>query len=594
MFYSVRPLTLPRLCGLTAALALLLPATAAADETTQLIVKREPGLSAEERADVRSDARVKYVDSLSLPDTEIVSVPEYREDSALARLNADRDVEYAEPNHLRRATADPDFGFQWALLNNGQMIGVTGTPDADMDFAEAWATSTGLGQTIAVVDSGVDATHPDLVGKVAPGGKDFVGAGDSDPADENWHGTHVAGIIAAVRNNNRGIIGAAPGAKVLPLRVLDADGEGSDADIAEAFDYAGAKGVKVVNASLGGPGLSRTLRDAIGRHPGTLYIVAAGNDGRSARDYSPCDEPQVNIVCVGASNNRDERADFSNYGETSVDLFAPGEQILSLTRVARDPADPYWYADGTSMATPFVAAEAALVLERRPDLDSAGLKSVILGSAEPKPAFEGLARMEGRANALAALTQVLGPLDDDLDGVADRADNCPVVANRDQTDSDRDRVGNACDATPYGDPVPPPPPAPADTDGDGRADSIDACPAEAAGTANGCPVPSVTSARARATKCKRGKRCKRSARVSVKLDRAATVRLTVLQKRCRRGKCRYVRVARKTVTSSTGSVRWTVRGKRGRNLARGSYRLDVSPATDAGRGATRRVSFRVR
>ena len=139
---------------------------------------------------------------------------------------------------------------------------------------------------------------------------------DNDPQDNHGHGTHVAGTIAAQRDNNEGIAGVAPGAKIMPLRALGANGRGTSLAIAEAFDYAGKMGLRVVNASLGGPGLDQTQLAAVQAHPNTLYVIAAGNDNvnNDATPYGPCALPAANIMCVGASDENDRRASFSNYG----------------------------------------------------------------------------------------------------------------------------------------------------------------------------------------------------------------------------------------------------------------------------------------
>src|SRR5262249_6050139 len=148
------------------------------------------------------------------------------------------------------------------------------------------------------------------------------------------HGTHVTGTIAALADNGIGVAGVAPGARVMPLRALDADGSGSDSTIAEAFDYAGDMGVRIVNAALGGVGPSQPLTDAMAAHPNTLYVVAAGNSNLNtdAIAFAPCTSPAANVICVGASTNRDARASFSNYGKTTVDVFAPGQMIDSIKR----------------------------------------------------------------------------------------------------------------------------------------------------------------------------------------------------------------------------------------------------------------------
>jgi subtilisin family serine protease len=440
----------------------LIPASAAANTETRIIVKRDPGLSAAERHDIRADADVRYVESLSLPRTEVVRATPGDVRDAVRDLNADPDVVYAQVAQPRRPAADPALGQQWALRNTGQFIPFfgRGTLDADMDVTLAWGASTGAGQTVAVVDTGVDRTHPDLAGKVF-GGYDFVDD-DSDPADSDGHGTHVAGTIAATRDNDLGGAGVAPDSIVVPLRAL---GPGStDIETAEAFDWAGDRGVRIVNASLAGVGASNAEYLAMAEHPETLYVVAAGNDdddvdiGDSAY---PCAYDLDNVICVGASDPDDEAAEFSNYGATSVDLFAPGVSILSTENGG------YFFEDGTSMAAPHVTGAAALVVARNPALDATAIRTALLEEGDEKPALTGKSVTGRRANANGSLLSVTAepdadpPFSSDIDGdgVADTTDNCIEDANGEQTDGNSNDVGDACD----------------DRDGDETFDASDNC-----------------------------------------------------------------------------------------------------------------------
>jgi subtilisin family serine protease len=499
------------LAGLLAA-ALVLPAAALgagdpppspaqldAAGVHDIIVKRRPGLDASDRAQIRAAAGVTYADRLRLPDTEVVHADPGGLADALAALRADPSVEYAEPDaRVHAFTNDAYWPLQWALENDGQSIdgGPTGVPGADIHAPAAWALgATGAGQTVAVVDTGVNAAHPDLVGQLAtnPGetgggretnrvdddhdgivddwrGWDWV-QHDNNPDDRNGHGSHVAGIIAA-RQARTGITGAAPDARILPLRALDADGFGSDADIANAFAYAGDLGIGVVNASLGGPGISNADEDAFAAHPQTLYVVAAGNDGEdndSTTNY-PCDAPQDNVICVGATDNSDQRASFSNYGRNSVDLFAPGVAIVSAWK---SPELGWWLLDGTSMAAPHVAAAVALVRAAAPSLDAGQVKQALLDTVDDIPALHGYAVTGGRVDAAAAVQRaraMTGPTTDfDGDTVPDVDDDCPSVADVHQEDADTDGVGDACDPTPHG----------PDDDADGVADTADDCVAVA-------------------------------------------------------------------------------------------------------------------
>jgi thermitase len=523
-------LRLPVLGALVAALAL--PGAAVAGDAPptmqqldaagvhEIIVKRAPGLDAGDRAQARAAADVSLKETLPLPNTEVVHVPPGRLAAALAALRADPGVVYAEPNAPVHAfTGDMFWSLQWALENVGQTInGHVGTPGADIDAPEAWRTgATGAGQAVAVVDSGVNAGHPDLLGQMAtnPGesgagersnGIDDDGDGlvddwrgwdwvqnDNDPDDGVGHGSHVAGIIAA-RQASRGITGVAPDARIMALRVLNDAGSGTLDDIASAYVYAGRMGMGVVNASLGGVGISQAEEDAFAQNPDTLFVVAAGNggadglgDNNDVTPTYPCAAPQDNVVCVGATDNRDRPAPFSNYGAATVDLFAPGEDVLSAWK---GPELGWWWSDGTSMAAPHVAATLALMRAAAPALDAAKLKQALLDSVDRIPALAGRSVSGGRLNAAAAvagaraLAADLDPTkDSDHDGVLDASDDCPSTSDALQSDADHDEVGNVCDPTPNGpdddaDGTPDdtdPTPTGLDWDGDGVPDSTDNC-----------------------------------------------------------------------------------------------------------------------
>ncbi|HET8756117.1 MAG TPA: S8 family serine peptidase [Solirubrobacteraceae bacterium] len=634
--------------------ALVLPTRAAAAEPARIILKRDGGLSGAERRDIRADAGVRLIETLSVPRTEVVAAPARDAAGALRDLRADRDVVYAEIDHRRTANADPYWAWMWGLNNPGTNRFLGGTEDADIDAPEAWELTfegaegpvaiSGSGVIVAVVDSGIDVTHQDLGGQVASQRNFVDDRGATDVTDGTGHGTHVSGTIAAVRDNDTGIVGVAPAAKLMALRALGDDGGGFDSDIAEAFRYAGAHGARIVNASLGGSGASHTLDAAISAYPNTLFVVSAGNGGgdevgddNDAADVWPCNSPYPNVICVGASDPRDERATFSNYGAETVDLFAPGVKILStipFDTIAGFEEDPYVFFDGTSQAAPHVSGVAALMLQADPLLSAQQLREILVDAADDKPAFESYSVSGGRLNAATAVATVLEggiPRDSDGDGVVDAADACPAVAapgqsngcpldrdsdgrpdaddncdvnaNPTQADADRDGIGDACDPTPrgpdidhdgkgslddrcptvygtdpYGCPIVVSAPVSTDRDHDGRIDRADACPNEPAHSNDGCPLPAVT---ALATKSR-----KRRAKVTVRTSRAATVRITVQRKR---GK-RWRRVARKTLATSP-TLRARLKTKR---LHRGRYRAVVVLSSNAGRARAVRRGFRVR
>jgi len=277
-------------------------------------------------------------------------------ESAIASLEQQADVLYAEPNYIYEATDipnDPSFGQLWGLNNNGQTVdGVAGTPDADIDAPEAWDTETGSSNVVvAVVDSGITHDHPDLApnmwsnpGEIPGNGTDDDGNGrvddtrgwdfvanDNDPFDLNLHGSHVAGTIGAQGDNNIGVAGVNWDVALMALRVLNNAGSGTNANITAAFNYAGSNGADVVNASLSGGGFSQAMSDAITGAPNTLFVVAAGNDGsnNNTTPVFPCNYTAANNICVAATTSTDALAAFSNRGATHVDLAAPGTSIFS-------------------------------------------------------------------------------------------------------------------------------------------------------------------------------------------------------------------------------------------------------------------------
>jgi type VII secretion-associated serine protease mycosin len=251
-----------------------------------------------------------------------------------------------------------------------------------VDFESAWKVSTGSGVTVAVVDTGVLGTHEDLAGSVLNGidlagdatQKDPAGTGKVDPAG---HGTHVAGIIAAHPNNKVGIAGAAPGVKILPVRVLDASGSGNSSDVAQGIIWAADNGAKVINLSLGGgpsPGMQIAMQYA--RSKQILTFAAAGNSYQDGNTASyPAAYPEA--IAVAAIDQNRQHAAFSNTG-SYVDIAAPGDLIWST--YGQGHAE-YAQMSGTSMATPYATATAALVLGENPNVTASDLAHALEATA---------------------------------------------------------------------------------------------------------------------------------------------------------------------------------------------------------------------
>jgi len=241
--------------------------------------------------------------------------------SALAALENDPRVEYAQPNYIYRIfTGDPLWEQQWGLTD--AVYGV--------QAADSWDYTRGSSDiVVAVIDTGVDGSHEDLAANLVPG-YDFVND-DGDPDDDNGHGTHVAGIIAAAADNGKGIAGTAPNVKIMPLKAADAGGSFTTASIVSAIQYAADNGARVVNMSFGSSNFDTLEYEAIRDNPGILFVAAAGNEGNN-NDVNPVypacyDLP--NIISVAALAPDGGLAGFSNYGEDSVHLAAPGGDIIS-------------------------------------------------------------------------------------------------------------------------------------------------------------------------------------------------------------------------------------------------------------------------
>ncbi len=375
----------------SAALAAALSAAPTAQ--AKLLVRYKPGASAGERAAARRDAGVRRERGFAVAELEAVA-PERGADAAAAaaRLRRDPDVLYAEADRARQAARVPSdalFGFQWGLER--------------ISAPAAWDITTGAPQTVvAVADGGADLDHPDLAPNLVPGW-DFVDD-DAMPDDEDpsGHGTHVAGTVGARGDDGTGVSGVVWTTRIMPLRVLGADGTGMVSDAIGAYELAARSGARIVNLSFGGQGMSTAERDALAAAPEVLFVAAAGNDGANvdAKPTYPCAYDLPNLVCVTASDRSDARPAFANVGRASVDLAAPGTSIVG-------PVPGGWASlSGTSMAAPQVTGAAALLLAREPAARPQDLIAALVGTAAPAPAFAGLTVSGGRLDAAAALRAV--------------------------------------------------------------------------------------------------------------------------------------------------------------------------------------------
>ncbi|MGA2344841.1 MAG: FG-GAP-like repeat-containing protein, partial [Candidatus Sulfotelmatobacter sp.] len=337
-------------------------------------------------------------------DLEAVALPASLDVRAALRSYRQRaEVEYAEPDytvHLLTTPDDPLFPQMWNLLNTGQNGGTAGD---DVGATLAWALSTGdHNVVVATIDTGIDFTHPDLIPNLFHDTSVCNGVDDatngcygistisytSSTFDDNGHGTHVSGIIGAAGNNDLGVVGINWNVQLLSCKFLDSTGSGQTSDAISCLDYVvqmknSGYNIVATNNSWGGVEYSQALSDAIQaqQQAGILFIAAAGNgfgDNDIAPTY-PANTALPNVISVAATTNTDALAVFSNFGQHTVHLGAPGQQILSTW-----PGSNYQVLSGTSMATPQVTGAAALLAAQNPSLDWRSLKNVILSGGDSR------------------------------------------------------------------------------------------------------------------------------------------------------------------------------------------------------------------
>ena len=306
----------------------------------------------------------------------------------LFMLSRNPDVQYAEPDYKMTIHAIPDdpyFRYQYALLNYRQEIGEAGSPigylRADMKAIEGWQETTGDPDVvIAVIDTGVDFSHPDLQKNILPGGRDFV-FGDFDPMDDHGHGTYVCGILAADTNNGKGVAGITWNCRVLPIKGISAAGEGYTSWVIEAIVWAANRGVDIINLSVGASEVSQALEEAIhyARERDILLVSSAGNHNRKVAYPAAYKD----VMAVAGTDYLDNRSAFSNHGP-EIDVAAPASRIYVCTPTwsVESGTPPYTFITGTSLSCAFISGFAGLIKSNKPWLTAEEIKNIICFSAD--------------------------------------------------------------------------------------------------------------------------------------------------------------------------------------------------------------------
>ena len=386
----------------------------------EVLVRFRSGVSQHEKDSVIATHGVRRIKKLrgnsNLDKWELPSGKDPK--TAALELLLNPQVEFAEPNFLISkedvSPNDPQFNQQWALRNTGQNGGQFGS---DINASTAWETTKGSQSTVvAVIDSGIDFTHPDLANNQwtnpnpSPEGDvngwDYV-ADSGEIKDEQGHGTAVAGIIAAEGDNSLGVTGVMWRASLMSLRVLDNTGTGDVAAAVEAIDYAATNGAHVINLSWGTNGESIALKDAIERaiRRNVVVVCSAGNGGKdlNATPYFPASYALKGLITVAGSDNFDQLGSWSNFGAV-VTVAAPGTDILTTQM-----GGGYWNVTGTSAAAPIVSGIAGLLKTIRGTLNPVAVEKAIIDGVRQSLSLQGKVSSAGIANASAALTKVHGP-----------------------------------------------------------------------------------------------------------------------------------------------------------------------------------------
>ncbi len=360
--------------------------------------------------------------------------------AALARLNSEPSVEYAEPNYRVYAfddglPDDPGFSKTWGLKNSGQAdaAGQMGTVGSDINIVPLWKEGFKGSRkvVVAVIDTGIEWTHPDLkdnlftnlaeAGDNENNGKDNDGNGfindihgwnfannTKNSNDDHSHGTHCAGTIGGVGNNGVGVAGVNWEVTLMPVKFLDAQGSGSLEGAVNSINYARMMKVNVMSNSWGGGGYTETLLQAIkaAKDAGIAFIAAAGNEtnNNDSNPTYPAAYQVDNVTAVAATDNQDKLASFSNFGAKSVHVAAPGVKVYSTVK-----GGTYDTFSGTSMATPHVAGITALLMAAHPEWSYAEVKNRLITTSDPVAGLKKKVLAKGRVNAYNAMYGIVPP-----------------------------------------------------------------------------------------------------------------------------------------------------------------------------------------